>query len=309
MSRPRKTTILDLQTKHQKGEPITMITAYDFPSARLADEAGLDIILVGDSLGMVVLGYESTVPVTMDEMLHHCRAVARGAKRAFLVGDMPFGSYEVSPEEAVRNAVRFLKEGHMDAVKLEGGQEMADQVAAIVRAGIPVMGHVGLTPQSISALGGYRVQGRTAAQARKLLDDALALQEAGCFSIVLEAIPDRVAREITRALDIPTIGIGAGPHTSGQVLVFHDMLGLFEGFVPRFCKQYARVGEIIRQALEAYREEVEQRRYPAPEHTYTISDEEFAAFTSAISTSTRPSDPSEAQDDGAQMGPLYGPGQ
>lgn len=282
MAQASKVTIRDLQTKYREGQPITMITAYDYPSARLADEAGLDIILVGDSLGMVVLGYETTVPVTMEEMLHHCRAVARGARRAFLVGDMPLGSYEASDADAVRNAVRFLKEGYMDAVKLEGGREMASRVAAIVRAGIPVMGHIGLTPQSVSALGGFRVQGRTAAQARKLLADALALQEAGCFSIVLEAIPDRVAREITRALDIPTIGIGAGPHTSGQVLVFHDVVGLFERFVPKFCKQYARVGEIIREALEAYREDVVQRRFPAPEHTYTIPDEEFEAFVSGI---------------------------
>lgn len=286
MAQASKVTILDLQTKYREGQPITMMTAYDYPSARLADQAGLDIILVGDSLGMVVLGYETTVPVTVEEMLHHCRAVARGARRAFLVGDMPLGSYEASDADAVRNAVRFLKEGHMDAVKLEGGREMASRVAAIVRAGIPVMGHIGLTPQSVSALGGFRVQGRTAAQARKLLDDALALQEAGCFSIVLEAIPDRVAREITRALDIPTIGIGAGPHTSGQVLVFHDVVGLFERFVPKFCKQYARVGEVIRQALEAYREDVVQRRFPAPEHTYTIPDEEFEAFVSGIAGSS-----------------------
>ncbi len=281
LNQRQKVTILDLQKKKRQRQPITMLTAYDYPSALLADQAGLDIILVGDSLGMVVMGLETTVPVTMEEMLHHCRAVARGARNAFLIGDMPFMSYQVSPSEAVRNAGRFLKEGQMEAIKLEGGEEVTPAVRAIVAAGIPVLGHIGLTPQSVSRLGGFRVQGRTGEAALRLLKDALALQAAGCFALVLEALPARVADVITESLTIPTIGIGAGRGCSGQVLVYHDVLGLFDKLQPRFVKQYAQVGETIRQALTLYRQEVETNQFPGPEHTFTIKDEEFDAFVAA----------------------------
>src|SRR5688572_5659442 len=223
---PRKTTAVTLREKRERREPISMVTAYDFPTARLADEAGFDAILVGDSLAMVVLGHPDTLAVTMDEMLHHARAVRRGAERALLIGDMPFMSYQADEDDALRNAGRFLKEAGMEAVKLEGGRPVAAVVRRIVRAGIPVQGHIGLTPQSVNALGGWKVQGRTAAAARTLLEDALALEDAGCFSLVLESVPDRVAALITDRLHIPTIGIGAGPGTSGQVLVVHDVLGL-----------------------------------------------------------------------------------
>lgn len=274
----RKTTILDLQQKKREGEPITMLTAYDYSSGLLVDGAGIDLILVGDSLGMVMLGLESTVPVTMEEMLHHCRAVARGARYAHLVGDMPFMSYELDPREAVRNAGRFLKEGAMDSVKLEGGVSAAATVAAITRAGIPVMGHIGLTPQSVSKLGGFRVQGKTASSARQLLDDALALEEAGAYAIVLEAVPAPVAAAVSQRLTIPTIGIGAGPGCDGQVLVYHDLLGLFDRFTPRFVRRYVNLNETIRGALEQYRDDVTGRQFPAPEHTYEIDEEELAAF-------------------------------
>lgn len=277
-----KVTIQAMQRKKERREPITMVTAYDYPSALLAERAGLDMLLVGDSLGMVVLGYQGTVPVTMDAMIHHCQAVARGAQSPFLLGDMPFGSYEVSPQEAVRNAVRFVKEGGMDGVKLEGGREMAATVAAIVAAGIPVQGHIGLTPQSLSALGGFRVQGKTAAAALKLLDDALALQEAGCFSIVLEAVPAPVATAITQRLRIPTIGIGAGAGCDGQVLVFHDLVGLFDRFTPKFVKRYANVAVEIQRALVAYKEDVQARRFPADEHTYPMDEGELEKFLAAL---------------------------
>lgn len=277
-----KVTIQAMQRKKERREPITMVTAYDYPTALLVDRAGLDMLLVGDSLGMVVLGYQGTVPVTMDAMIHHCQAVARAAQSPFLIGDMPFGSYEVSPQEAVRNAVRFLKEGGMDAVKLEGGREMAPTVAAIVAAGIPVQGHIGLTPQSLSALGGFRVQGKTAAAALKLLDDALALQEAGCFSIVLEAVPAPVATAITQRLRIPTIGIGAGAGCDGQVLVFHDLVGLFDRFTPKFVKRYANVAAEIQRALVDYKEDVQARRFPADEHTYAMDEGELEKFQAAL---------------------------
>ncbi|MDT8306209.1 MAG: 3-methyl-2-oxobutanoate hydroxymethyltransferase [Anaerolineae bacterium] len=274
----RKTTILDLHEKKRNGEPITMLTAYDYSGGLLVDEAGIDLILVGDSLGMVMLGLESTVPVTMDQMLHHCRAVARGARHAFLVGDMPFMSYEPDRREAVRNAGRFLKEGGMDSVKLEGGVPVAETVAAINTAGIPVMGHIGLTPQSASKLGGFRVQGKTAASARRLLADALALEKAGAYAIVLEAVPAPVAAAISQRLAVPTIGIGAGPSCDGQVLVYHDLLGLFERFTPRFVRRYANLNETIHTALVQYRDEVMSRKFPAAEHTYDIEEEELAAF-------------------------------
>lgn len=272
----KRASILDLQKKKEIGEPISMLTAYDFPSAQLVDAAEIDMILVGDSLGMVVLGYDSTVPVTMDEMLHHCRAVARGANRAFLVGDMPFMSYQAEIMKAVRNAGRFLKEGNMDAVKLEGGREVTATITAIVDAGIPVQGHSGLTPQSISKLGGYRVQGKTASAAAKLLDDALALQDAGCFSIVLEAVPEVVASRISARLDIPTIGIGAGAGCDGQVLVFHDVLGLYDMKLPRFVKQYATLRQTIIDAFNSYNLDVKSRQFPEEKHTYTMQPGEEA---------------------------------
>ena len=277
MSR-KKVTILDLKSKKEKGEPITMLTAYDYPTGLLVDQAGIDIILVGDSLAMVVLGYENTVAVTMDEMLHHCKAVARGAKHPLLVGDMPFMSYQVDVKEAIRNAGRFLKEGGMDVVKLEGGRDMAPTVEAIVDAGIPVMGHIGLTPQTISKLGGYRVQGKDIATAKALIDDGLALEEAGAFSLILEAIPGPVARLITERVSIPTIGIGAGPNCDGQVLVIHDLIGLFDRFVPKFVKQYANVFPTIVEALESYRDEVIAGTFPGPEYGYSMSDEALQAL-------------------------------
>ncbi len=277
-----KITILDLHEKKKRGEKIVMLTAYDYTAALLVDQAGVEVILVGDSLGMVMLGYDSTVPVTMPEMLHHCRAVARGARHAFKIGDMPFGSYEASPAEAVRNAARFLKEGLMEAVKLEGGLEMAPAVKAIVAAGIPVMGHIGLTPQSLSKLGGYRVQGKTAESAFNLLRDALILQDAGCFAIVLEAIPAPLAALITKRLEIPTIGIGAGADCDGQVLVYHDLLGLFEGLQPRFVKRYAQAGKLIRAALLRYREEVSNRSFPGAEHIYQMPPAEMARLEEMI---------------------------
>ena len=274
----KKTTILTLQQKKLLHEPITMITAYDYPSALLSDRAEMDTILVGDSLGMVVLGYDSTVPVTMEEMLHHCRAVSRGAKYAFLVGDMPFMSYQASPEAAVRNAGRFLKEAGMDAVKVEGGRRVAPAVRAIVDAGIIVVGHVGLTPQSATQLGGYRVQGRTAADAQRLLDDARALEDAGASMLVLEMVPDRVASRISETLRIPTIGIGAGTGCDGQVLVLHDVLGLYDQFTPRFAKKYVDLSGQIEQALIRYRAEVRQAAFPGAEHTFTIEDDEYSAW-------------------------------
>jgi 3-methyl-2-oxobutanoate hydroxymethyltransferase len=264
-----------LLAKKGRGEPVTMVTAYDYPSALAADRAGLDVLLVGDSLGMVVLGHEDTLSVTMDDMIHHAKAVARARSRALRVGDMPFLSYQASVEEAVRNAGRFLSEGGMDAVKLEGGRERAATVRAIVEAGIPVMGHVGLQPQSIRALGGYRAQGGTAPAARRLLEDALRLEEAGCFSIVLEAVPDRVATLVSKHLRVPTIGIGSGAGCDGQVLVFHDLLGLQDSLAPRFVKRYASLLEEAQKALEAYRQEVAERRFPGPEHVYPIPEDEW----------------------------------
>lgn len=278
----KKVTLHHLQAKKRAGEPITMLTAYDYSGALLADGAGMDILLVGDSLAMVMLGLESTVSITMDEMLHHCRAVARGAKNAFLIGDMPFMSYQIGVAEAVRNAGRFIKEGGMEAVKLEGGQAMVPTVEAIVQVGIPVQGHIGLTPQTTSALGGYKVQGKTAVSAHTLYLDALALQEAGCFSLVLEAVPAAVAAEISRRLTIPTIGIGAGPDCDGQVLVYHDLLGLFDKFTPKFVKQYAQIGQQIGTALAHYRDEVTRRTFPTADHCYVMPEDELAEFLRLI---------------------------
>jgi 3-methyl-2-oxobutanoate hydroxymethyltransferase len=279
-----KVTVRTFQAKKDRGEPITMLTAYDYPTARLVDEAGADAILVGDSLAMVVLGHDNTLSVTMDEMLHHCRAVSRGAGAALLIGDMPFMSYQADVAEAVRNAGRFLSEGGMDAVKLEGGRDMVDTIRAILRAGIPVQGHIGLTPQSVNALGGWRVQGRTADAAETLIEDALALQEAGVFSIVLESVPARLGRLITELLEVPTIGIGAGVATDGQVLVLHDAIGLFDQFKPKFVKRYAELGGAIRAAARAYCSEVEARAFPAEEHTYRMPDDEWDALQSRLRT-------------------------
>jgi 3-methyl-2-oxobutanoate hydroxymethyltransferase len=277
-----KTTVLTLQERRDRGEPIAMATAHDCPTARALEAAGLDAVLVGDSLAMVALGHPDTLSVTMDEMLHHARAVSRGAHAPLLVGDLPFMSYQASQEQAVRNAGRFLQEAGMDAVKLEGGRLFADTVRAIVRAGVPVMGHLGLTPQSVKELGGFRVQGKTAPAAKVLLDDALALEDAGCFAVVIEAVPERVATFVTERLHIPTIGIGAGPGTSGQVLVTHDLLGFYDGFTPKFAKRYADLHQVVGQALAAYRDEVKARAFPAREHTYSMPDEEWQAFLASL---------------------------
>jgi 3-methyl-2-oxobutanoate hydroxymethyltransferase len=278
----KKVTTLTFRQKKERGEPITMLTAYDYPTALAIDQAGVDSILVGDSLAMVVLGYENTLPVTLEEMLHHSRAVARGAKTALLIGDMPFMSYQVSVEEATRNAGRFLQQGGMDAVKLEGGRERADAVRSITSAGIPVMGHIGLTPQSINQLGGFRAQGKTALAARRLLEDALILEEAGIFSLVLESVPARLAELISRRLSIPTIGIGAGAGCDGQVLVTHDLLGLFDRFTPKFVKKYADFHSEMRKAFTDYIEDVETKRFPAQEHTVEMDDSEWDALLSDI---------------------------
>ncbi|HLA79994.1 MAG TPA: 3-methyl-2-oxobutanoate hydroxymethyltransferase [Vicinamibacteria bacterium] len=282
-----KVTVPAFQDKRRLGQPLVVATAYDFPTARIADEAGVDAILVGDSLAMVVLGHPDTLSVTMDEMLHHARAVSRGARTPVLIGDMPFLSYQVDDTEAVRNAGRFLKEGGMDAVKLEGGAAFAGTVRTLVRAGIPVQGHIGLRPQSHHLLGGYKVQGRSAGTARTLIDDALALEDAGCFSLVIEGVPDRVAALITERLQVPTIGIGAGPGTSGQVLVTHDLAGFGEA-PPRFVKRYADLAAQLRQALSAYAADVRARTFPGPEHSYTIRDDEWAALLAMVGAAIPP---------------------
>lgn len=273
MSR-KKLTIADLQEKKQKKQKITMLTAYDYPSARILDQAGIDTILVGDSLGNVVLGYESTVPVTMDEMVHHCKAVSRAVKSSFVIGDMPFLSYQVTHEKAVENAGRFIKEAGCDAVKLEGGTEMAPTVKAIVTAGIPVCAHIGLTPQTATMLSGYKVQGKNAKSARKLIQSAKDLEEAGAFIIVFECIPDFLASRITKDLKIPTIGIGAGKECDGQVLVYHDLVGLFDRFTPKFVKQYINLTPMIKEAIAKYKAEVEAGKFPGPEHTFSMDKKE-----------------------------------
>lgn len=270
----KRITTLDIRRKKEEGRPVTMLTAYDYPTARLVDEAGIDIVLVGDSVGNVVLGYDSTIPVTMADMLHHIRAVSRGVKRALVVGDMPFLSYNVDRAETVRNAGRFLQEGGAQAVKIEGGREVAETVRILAGAGIPVMGHLGLTPQSVHQLGGYRVQGRDAASAKRLLEDARLLDEAGVFAVVLECVPVPLAQRITAAVNVPTIGIGAGPYCDGQVLVTHDLLGLYGGFTPRFVKRYADLHTEISRALREFREEVDSGRFPAAEHGFAMPEEE-----------------------------------
>jgi 3-methyl-2-oxobutanoate hydroxymethyltransferase len=282
-SRPRtagKFPLTDLADMKSRRERIVMVTAYDFPGGRLADAAGVEIVLVGDSAAMTVLGHDSTVPATMEEMVMLTRAVARGAKRPIVVADMPFGSFQVSDEEALRNAVRFVKDAGADAVKVEGAGPTVSRVLALVGAGIPVMGHIGLTPQSATMLGGFRAQGRTAAKARQLLEDAHTLEQAGCFSLVLEAVPATVAARITEELTIPTIGIGSGRDCDGQVLVYHDLLGLYQGRSPRFVKRYAEVAATIQEALERYAADVRSGSFPEDEHTYSIPEDELAEFLS-----------------------------
>lgn len=278
-----KMTLHRLQAMKDRREPIAMLTAYDYPTATLMDQAGIDVILVGDSVGMVVHGFENTLPVTMDMMVMHCQAVRRGARRALLVADMPFMSYQASVSDALRNAARLLAEGGADAVKLEGGQSVAATVRALVETGIAVMGHIGLTPQSVSALGGFKVQGGSIEVARRLLDDARALEAAGAFSLVLEAVPARLATLITETVRVPTIGIGAGAGCDGQVLVTHDVLGLYDRLTPKFARKYADLSEAIRQALSAFAEDVRARAFPAPEHEFSISNDVWETLVSELS--------------------------
>ncbi len=268
----KNTTVTFKQAKEEKTK-LTMLTAYDYSFAKLMDNAGINAILVGDSLGMVCLGYEDTLPVTMEDMIHHTAAVARGAKNALVVSDMPFMSYQASVYDAVVNAGRLIKEGHAQAVKLEGGFEVTEQIKAIVKASIPVMGHIGLTPQSVNAFGGFKVQGKSEEAAQRLLDEARAVEQAGAFAIVLESVPEKLAARISKEVSIPTIGIGAGAGCDGQVLVYQDMLGLFTDFTPKFVKQFANVGEVVKDAIGAYMKEVQEGTFPAPEHTFKMDDD------------------------------------
>ena len=282
LDRPLPMTLPRLAEKKRLGEAIVMITAYDYPSAQVAEEAGVDIVLVGDSGAMTVLGYPSTVPVSTDEMLMLCSAVRRGLSTPLLVGDLPFGSYEASDEQAVVSAQRFVKEAGCDAVKVERGGISAERARAIAQTGIPVMGHVGLTPQTATALGGYRAQGRTAEGALEVARDAIALEEAGCFAVVLEAVPAAVAKLVVERVSVPVIGIGAGPATDGQVLVFHDLLGIYDGRPPRFAKQYAELKSSMVVGVAEYAAEVRARTFPAPEHTYSIDTDELERFRSQL---------------------------
>jgi len=285
---PGKLALPELAEMKRRGQKIVMVTAYDAPGARFAEDAGIDVILVGDTAAMVMLGHEgTTVPVTMEEMLFLTRTVARAARRPIVVGDMPFGSYQVSDEAAVSNAVRFVKEARADVVKLEGAGASLSRIRAIVDAGIPVMGHIGLTPQTATMLGGFKTQGRTAEKAKKLLEDARALEAAGCFSIVLEAVPSPVAARITESVSVPTIGIGAGPSCDGQVLVYHDLLGLSEGHLPRFVKRYANLSREIRDALEAYAADVRSGEFPSEEYSYEMDEGERAAFDDGVRPSVK----------------------
>ena len=277
-----KITLTDIQQRKERGGKLTMLTAYDYPMAKLVDEAGVDLVLVGDSLGMVVLGYDSTTPVTMEEMLHHAKAARRGVKRALLIGDMPFLSFRSSAVEAVKHAARFVQEAGCEAVKVEWKQGIEDTAKAMIDAGIPVMGHVGLTPQTAAAEGGFGLRGKDAASAVRIIGQALALQEVGCLAMVLECIPDLVAQEITRRLRIPTIGIGSGPFCDGQVLVTNDLLGLFDRFTPTFAKRYADLSTMIRHATAAYIREVQAGQFPGKEHTRTMAVEEFAKLKSDL---------------------------
>jgi 3-methyl-2-oxobutanoate hydroxymethyltransferase len=279
---PGKLALPELIEMKRRGDRIVMVTAYDAPSARSADAAGVDLILVGDSAAMVVLGHDSTVPATMDEMLMLTRAANRGARRPLVIADLPFGSYQVSDEQALESGIRFVKEAGADGVKLEGAGPMVARVRALTGAGIPVMGHLGLTPQTATMLGGFKAQGRTAAKAVRLYEDALDLQAAGCFSIVLEAVPAPVATRITEALDVPTIGIGAGAGCDGQVLVWHDLLGLYDGQAPRFVKQYADLAPTIGAAIERYAADVRDGAFPEERHTYAMTDEELGLFEAAL---------------------------
>jgi 3-methyl-2-oxobutanoate hydroxymethyltransferase len=283
MSERKKVTLPTLFRKVDAGEPITMLTCYDYPTAYFQEQAGIDMVLVGDSLGMTMLGYESTLPVTMDDMIRHSQAVRRGTPNAWLIGDMPYMSYQPSVETAVRNAGRFMAEAACDAIKLEGGAEMADRMAGIVAAGIPAMGHLGLTPQSVSALGGFRVQGKGALQAKKIMDDARALEEAGAFAILLEMVPDRVCQIITeRAKDCFIISLGSGPDAHGQLLIYHDMFGLYPRFKPRMAKVYADAGQVILDGLKAYVEEVTNKTFPQPENWFGMKDEEYEELTDLL---------------------------
>lgn len=328
----KKVTTIDLQKMRDAGQKISMVTAYSYASAAHVDAAEIDVLLVGDSLAMVELGHDTTQPVTVDNMLYHCQAVARGATRPLLVGDLPFGSYESSPQMAYTNAIRFLKEAGMDAVKLEGGRIMANTVRTLVQGGVAVMGHIGLTPQRISVLGGFRAQGRSIAAAKSLIEDARALEEAGCFALVVECVPAVVAEAITQAVRIPTIGIGAGQHTSGQVLVYHDLLGMLSHahhakVAPSFCKSYANIGKIIGEALQAYRDEVKSGEFPSAAYSpYKMPAgdlKEFVAFAqeqglnlpstlvgqkSALKQEQRHEEQSSASADGGESGPIYGAG-
>src|SRR5579862_7860928 len=285
LDEPVPMTLPRLAEKKRLGEPIVMVTAYDYPSAQVAQEAGVDVVLVGDSGAMTVLGYPSTVPVSVEEMLILAAAVKRGLRTPLLVGDLPFGSYEASDEQAIATAQRFVKEAGCDAVKLERGGTSVQRARAIVEAGIPVMGHVGLTPQTATALGGYRAQGRTAERALSVARDALALQEAGCFALVFEAIPAAVTAAVMPRLEIPVIGIGAGAETDGQVLVFHDLLGIYDGHAPRFAKRYAELRGQMVAAVSEYAAEVRRGAFPAPEHTYSIDEDELARFRAALDAS------------------------
>ena len=284
---PGKLPLPELAEMKRRGDKIVMVTAYDAPSGRLADAAGVELILVGDTAAMVMLGHSSTVPVTMEEMIFLTRTVTRVAHRPLVIGDLPFGSYQVSDEDAARNAIRFVKEAGADVVKLEGAGRMLSRVRAIVDCGIAVMGHVGLTPQSATMLGGFKAQGRTAANARRIYDDALALEDAGCFAVVLEAVPAAVATRVSEALTVPTIGIGAGAGCDGQVLVWHDLLGLYEGRAPRFVKQYADLASVTWEALEAYVADVRGGTFPEEQHTYSMPDEELELFESALERDLR----------------------
>jgi len=269
----KKFTVSSFLKAKENGEKISMLTAYDYSTAKLLDEAGIDSLLVGDSLGMVMLGYENTLQVTVDDMIHHCRAVAKGAKRAMVIGDMPFLSYHVSIEDSIKNAGRIVQEGGAHAVKLEGGREIIDKVKSIVNAQIPVIGHLGLTPQSINMFGGFKVQGKNEEQARKIIEDSLLLQEAGVFAIVLECVPEMLAKLVSEKLRIPTIGIGAGKYCDGQVLVTQDMLGMYTDFVPKFVKQYSNLCDAIKESAKGYIHEIKEGEFPAKEHTFSIDDE------------------------------------
>lgn len=277
----RRVSITKLKAMKKRGERFAMLTAYDYPSARLVEEAGVPIILVGDTLGMVVLGYDTTIPVTMDEMLHHVKAVVRGTRKAHVVADMPFMSFQAGPQDALRNAGRMLKEGGAQSVKLEGGRRVADTISLLVSSGIPVMGHIGLTPQSVNQLGGYKVQGKTPAAAVKLINDAAALEQAGAYAIVLETIPAQLGEVISRKVSVPTIGIGAGPHCDGQVQVFHDLLGLFDEFVPKHAKRYAQLGEVIKEAVGRYLTEVKDGAFPTERESFLVDEPALSELAQA----------------------------